>query len=1126
MLCSGCGSENHAGARFCDECSALLFLQCPACGVANRTNAKFCSECAAPLGALSSQPAEKPQPSPGPIAPAAQLDSPSVAGERRHLSVLFCDLVGSTGIAGNLDPEDWREVVTSYHHVAAESVARFGGYVAQFLGDGLLVFFGYPQAHEDDPERAVLAGLAILDAMSGLNSRIAHARCPRLAVRIGIHSGSVVVDESSGKRANVFGDVPNVASRVQTAAAPDTVVITAAVHHLVSGLFTIEDQGEQSLKGVEHPIRLYRVIRPSGARGRLAAAAAQGLTPFVGREDELRLLLNRWDQAREGEGQVMLVVGEAGIGKSRLVQRFHEQIADTPHTWVESAAASLHQNTPLYTVEDLLEQGFRWRGEQSDDERIADLEASLDAAAVKLGEAVPLIAPLMKLPVPDKYPTLRKPPDQHRKRLLATIAAWALGTARVQPLVVVIEDLHWVDPSTLEVIQLLAEQNAIAPLLLICTARPEFRAPWPLRSHHAQLTLNRLSARNTREMVGRLTTHEALPADVVEAVIERSGGVPLFVEELIRTVADTGDVKPALREIPATLRDSLMARLDRLGDAREVAQVAAVIGHEFSWELLAAIAATEDDKLAGALKRLADAGLLLEQGIPPEASYRFRHALIQDAAYQSLLRSKRQSYHRRIAQVLEERFPNTIGAQPQLLAHHYTEAGLGQTAIPHWQMAGQKAVQRSANAEAVSHLTKGLELLKALPESPERFQQELTLQLALGTPLIATKGFGSPEVGKVYARARELCRQAGEAPQLFPVLWGLWVFYTARAEHIVARELAEQCLRLAESAGEAFMLVEAHHALGVTLTALAEFAPALKHLDHVIINHDPMQPGGLSFGQDPKVVCLSQAAWALWVHGYPDEARKRNDEALALAQKLSHPYSLAAALNFGSIVHQFDQDPQATEKLAEAATKLSTEHEFAYWIPWGSVMRGSAMLLRGQLEVGITQMRQGITAFRATGAQVMVPYFLGLLAAAYGKAGHVEDALSVLAEAHKVVADTGECWWEAELCRLEGEVRLMKSAPEDSPLNDQKQAEEYFCRALDIARRQTAKSLELRAAMSLSRLWRKQGKPEEARRILADVYGWFKDGLDTADLRECKALLQARTPGESELKISRADSYS
>ncbi len=1000
-------------------------------------------------------------------------------------------------------------MVASYHNACTEAVVRFGGYVAQYLGDGLLVYFGYPQAHEDDPHRAVLAGLAILDAVAGLNQHFANQQRPKLAVRLGIHVGSVVVGESGGKGANVFGDVPNVASRVQAVAAPDSLVITAAVHRLVSGMFVVEDQGEQPFKGVENPLRLYRVVEQSGVRGRLAAAAARGLTPFIGREDELRLILHRWDQVRESEGQVILVLGEAGIGKSRLVQRFHEQIVGTPHTWVDCAAAALHQNTPFYAVVDMLHQSFRWRGEQSADERIAGLEASLELAEVKLNEAVPLIAPLLNLPVPAKYPPLAMAPEQQRKRLLATIIAWVLGTARRQPLVIAVEDLHWADPSTLEELQLLADQGARVPLLLICTARPEFHAASPLRAHHTRLGLNPLGKRDLREMVGRIAAGGELAPDTVEALVERSGGVPLFAEELTRAVLESGAAQPALCHIPATLHDSLMERLDRLGGAREVAQVASVIGYEFSWPLLSAVTSLQDEKLEAALRKLTDAELLSVQGIPPEANYRFRHALIQDTAYQSLLKSKREQYHRQIAQTLVERFADRAEAQPQLLAHHYTEANLKREAIPQWQLAGQQAVQRSANFEAVSHFSRALELLKTLPDSPEGFQQELALQLALGTPLIATKGFGSPEVGKVYARARELCQQAGPVPQLFPVLWGLWMFYTARAQHLVARELAEQCLHLAESAGDTGFLVQAHHISGVGLIATGNIAEALEHLEQAIAIYDPRQHGSHAyiFLHDPAAVSLTHLSWALWLLGYPDQALKRAAEGLALAQKLNHPYTSATADAFSAWLHQFRRNGRSVEELASAAVTISTEHDFAFYRAMGIISRGWALTQRTEVSDGIAEMRIGVDAYRVTGAEINRPAFLSLLAEACGNTEKAEEGLSLLAEAQDLADRRQERWWQAELHRLKGELILKPPGAQSSRQNDENEAEECFRQALAVAKAQQAKSLELRAAMSLSRLWLRQSKRSDARHVLEESFAFFTEGFDTPDLLEAKALL-------------------
>src|SRR5216683_1200525 len=572
MRCLKCGSDNRAERKFCASCGAPLSASCPKCGASNQPGERFCGECGTALVDAAQVTVAEATPT-----------AVSAAGERRHLTMLFCDLVGSTEIAAHLDPEEWRETVASYQRVAAEAITRFDGHVAKYLGDGVMAFFGYPESHDNDAERAARAGLAILDAIAKLSEQSGRQK---LSARVGIDSGAVVVGASAGKEADVFGDAPNIAARVQSAADPDTVMITDATYRLVSGVFGVEDRAPQQLKGIERPLQLYRVIQPSGARGRLEAAAAmRGLTPFVGREDEMRLLLNRWERVLDGEGQVALIIGEAGIGKSRLVQRFHEQIKGTPHTWVEAAAAPFFQNTPFYSIAEMLKQGLAWRGDESAEEQLALLERSLEPAGLNPAEAIPLIAPLLNLQLLGKYPPSSLSPEQQRRRLLATLVEWVLGAARVQPFVIATEDLHWADPSTLELIQLLAEQGATARLLLLYTARPEFRAEWPLRVHHTHITLNRLSVPNVREMITQVAACNALASETVDAVIERTSGVPLFVEELTRVVLESVDARLTAHQIPVTLHDSLMARLDRLGPAKEVAQVGAVIGGAFSYEL-------------------------------------------------------------------------------------------------------------------------------------------------------------------------------------------------------------------------------------------------------------------------------------------------------------------------------------------------------------------------------------------------------------------------------------------------------------------------------------------------------------------------------------------------------------
>ena len=720
MRCHNCSAENPEGAKFCSECASSILTKCPRCGANNKAGAKFCNDCGAPLNA--STPA------------AATLAPHDVAGERRHLTVLFCDLVGLTEIAGLLDPEQWREIVGEYHRAAAQAIERFGGHVAQYLGDGVMAFFGYPEAHDNDAERAARAGLAIQEAITKLNE---HPARPKLAARVGIDSGTVVVGAGADKDTDVFGDTPNIAARVQAAAEPGTVLITDAVHRLVSGLFVVEDRGTPALKGIERPVPLYRVVQPSAVRGRLeAAAAARGLTPFVGREDELRSLIHRWERTLDGEGQVALIIGEAGIGKSRLVQRFHEQIAGTPHTWVEAAAAPFFQNTPFYPIVYVLhqlvwEQSFRSldeylrelqvtgggdavSAEPPSDEQFGQLQSGLVLAGLEPAQAIPLIAPLLNLPLSPKYPPSPLSPEQQRHRLLATLVEWVLGTARLQPVVIATEDLHWADPSTLELLQLLVEQGATARLLLLYTARPEFRVPWPLRAHHTQITLNRLSSRNVRTMVEEVAAHKALHSaltdETITAVVERTGGVPLFVEELTRAVLESGDAKLTGSEIPVTLHDSLMARLDRLGPAKEVAQVGAVIGGEFSYDLLHAVHPIAEEDLQSALRKLADAEMLYVRGIAPEATYQFKHALIRDAAYGALLKSRRRNLHRLVARAIDEKFVAISETHPEVLARHWTEAGETEPAIAEWSRAGKAMETRSAFKEALESYQQALAL--------------------------------------------------------------------------------------------------------------------------------------------------------------------------------------------------------------------------------------------------------------------------------------------------------------------------------------------------------------------------------------------------------------------------------
>jgi len=1013
--------------------------------------------------------------------------------------VLFCDLVGSTAIASQLDPEEWRETVAGYHRAAAEAITRFDGHVAKYLGDGVMAYFGWPAAHDNDAERAARAGLAIFDAITRLNEQPGHAK---LSARVGIDSGTVVIGKGEGNEADVFGDAPNIAARAQAAAEPGTVAITDTSHRLVSGLFAVEDCGLLALKGIARPVRLYRVIQPSGVRGRLqAAAASHGLTPFVGREEELRLLMSRWERALDSEGQVALIIGEAGIGKSRLVQHFHEQIAGTPHTWVEADAAPFFQNTPFHPVIDMLQQSFRWHDDESPDERIARLESALEPAGLKLEEAVPLIGPLLNVPVSANYPPLLMGPDLQRKRLLATLAAWVFGTARLRPLVVVTEDLHWVDPSTFELIQLLVEQGATSPLMLIYTARPEFRPLWPLRAHHVQLTLNRLSARNVREMVAQVSALHALSDETVTTVVERTGGVPLFVEELTRSVLESGGPDVA-RDIPATLHDSLMARLDRLGSAKEVAQVAAVIGREFSYELLGAAMAADENELQQAVAKLTDAELIYAHGIPPQATYTFKHALIQDTAYEALLKSRRREMHRRVARAMTDKFPAIVERQPEVLARHWREAGEAEPAIGAWQRAGERAVERRAFREAEEHYREALEMLATLPESAAHDTRELTFQVALARVLMATRGFSAAEPAAAYARARVLAERSGETLAL-PVLNGSWASAVNRGDYYAAQTLADQLLGIAESMNSPAALVIAHNTQGQTRFFRGDIAGAWKHLAQAIdyFNAPDYQATPSSLGMN-RVGVLSFAAWATFSLGRLDTSLRLLHDMITLAQRLKNPFPLVYARMVASMIYALRREPQRALDEGDQADQLGKKLGFPLQAALSRVTGGWARATLGQPGQGLAQMREAQASLAAMGYRLLITSLLCLLSEVQAEAGAIADALASAEEG--LVTNAEELVFRPELLRLRGEIRLKAQT---SSMETLELAEADFRAAIALALQIGAKVSELRATMSLARMLAKQSKREEARAMLAEIYGWFTEGFDTADLTDAKALL-------------------
>jgi predicted ATPase/class 3 adenylate cyclase len=1113
MRCPNCQFDNPPHYKFCEQCGLSLEACCPQCGTHLRPQARFCGVCGHRLVSQEdSAPSVQETPSPA--------DRGVPKAERRQLTVLFCDLMGSTVLASQLDPEEWRAVVRAYQHTCAAVIQRYDGHIAQYLGDGLLVYFGYPQAHEDDAQRAVRAGLGIVEAVGQLNTRLGQERGVHLAVRLGCHTGLVVVGDVGGdgrQEQLALGETPNLAARLQGLATPNTLVISAATYQLLGGFFACQSQGMHLLKGFAQPLEVYQVLYESTARSRLEAAGSTGLTPLVGREPEVALLQARWAQVKDGVGQVVLLSGEAGIGKSRLVQVLMEHVATEPQAWLTPCQCSpYYQHTPLYPMLDLLERvALRFEREEAPAQKLSKLEGFLVQYGLPLAETVPLLANLLSLPLSSDYALLTLSSEQQKQQTLHALLTMLLRIAAQQPVLFVMEDLHWVDPSTLEFLSLLVDQGPTARILTLLTFRPDFSPPWTGRSHLTQVTLARLPRRQAAEMTGRVAQGKALPGEVVEQVVAKTDGVPLFVEELTKMVLESGLLQereeryeltgplPPLA-IPATLHDSLMARLDRLATVKSLAQLGATLGREFSYDLLQAVAPWDEGTLQRGLQQLIAAEFLYQQGLPPQARYRFKHALIQEAAYQSLLRSTRQQHHQRIAQVLEARFPALCETQPELVAHHYTEAGLSAQAIPYWQQAGQRAVERSANLEAVAHLTKGLELLAILPDTPERIQRELDLQLALGPALMATRGRGTPEVEHAYARARALCQQVGETPQLFSMLRGLWRFYASRGALLSARELGEQLLRVAQRVGESTHLLEAHQALGNTLFHLGEYAAARVHLEQGIALTDLVaeRAQALRHGEAPGVRCLTTAAHSLWCEGFPAQALRRSQEALTLAHALVHPYSLAHAEFYAAYLQYRRRDVPAVQAQADALLTLATAQGFPLYAGFGTFLRGWALVMQGEGEVGRAQMHQGLAAVFSTGQMLGRPRWLVMLAEAAGHAGEVEEGLRLLTEALIAFEASGLGDPLTEAYRLQGEFLLRQAVP------DAAQAEVCFQHALTVARRQQARSYELRAAMSLSRLWQQQGKRADAHALLAPVYSWFTEGFDTADLQEAKALLE------------------
>ncbi len=1080
MRCPSCDHDNRAERRFCAECGAALTAPCAACGASNEPGEKFCGGCGERLSTAAQ--------APGAPTPTPEPEAALPAGERRQLTIVFCDLVGSTPLSQQLDAEECRDVIVQYQQAAAGAVIRFGGHVAKNLGDGLLIYFGWPTAREDDPERAVRAGLAIVDAMAQLDPSPGGGDGTRLAVRIGMHTGPVVIADGG----EVFGETANVAARLQGVAAPNTVVMSAATQRLVVGIFIVEDLGPQALKGIAEPLACYRVVRPSGVRSRLDVAAGH-LTRFVGREAEVGALLGRWEQVTEGNGQNVLVVGEAGVGKSRLAWELRQRLASESHTWLECRATPYTQGTPFLPVIELVEQGLAFAPDDTSADKIAKLERGLSFLREPLADTLPVVARLLGLPVPAEYPNTDLVPDMERQRTLEILSVWNLTLGEVQPLVLLVEDLHWCDPSSLQLLGRIIEQSATAHVLFIGTARPEFASPWPARSNTTTLQLARLTKRQAREMVHALGA--ALASETVEALVARADGVPLYLEELTKTVAAPGAARSA-DAIPATLADSLMARLDRLSTAKEVAQRAAVLGREFPYALLAAIAELDEAALRQGLARLVEAEIVFVRGEPPAATYTFKHALVQEAAYESLLKRARLQLHGRVCETLGQR----ATAEPEVLAHHAERAGRIDEAIAYLTRAGEQAQGRSGHAEAVRHFERAIGLLEEQSASAERDARDVELRMALVASLIPSHGYAHPTTRAVLEQAKSVAERSGANHAWRLARLGLAQFEWTTGQHARGRALAADVLGDG-SEGAIAEIARIH--VGSAEFFLSRFTSSLRHLGAAVNAYRDTQRRGLMrvfFGTDLLLHAYAWGAWNLAKLGQLDAAAGWAEASIAHAEQANDPYHLAFAFATAAVTANLCTNDDAARQYASRAIALTDRFAFPVWGGFSHIIRGSVRVKNGD-PGGLAEIGDGVVRESQTGNRCGGTYVLFLVADAQHRLALSSDARATLDAARALSIETGECHTEAELRALDGLLALANGSP----------VPEVIARlrtALGVAREQGSLIGELNAAVAMARVLRDAGHRADARAELTPVYGKFTEGFGTPLLIEAKALLE------------------
>ena len=1050
--------------------------------------------------------------------PASRAAARSGDAERRQLTVMFCDLVGSTALSAQLDPEELSSVLGAFQKACVSAVTGFGGSVAKYMGDGALVYFGYPEAHEDDAERAVRAGLALIDTMAVMPLSVSI----RPQVRVGIATGLVVVGELIGEGGAqervAVGETLNLAARIQAVASPDSVVVPELTHRLAGAAFDYEELGQHELKGIPAARRLWRVVGESAARGRFDSRVVGGLTPLVGRAEEIALLRRRFDQANDGDGQLILLSAPAGFGKSRMIQAFREHLNDPPITCLQYFGSPFHVNSAFYPFIRQLEWAAGIVRTDSGPQKLDKLESLLEGWAEGKTEAAPLLADLLSIPFGERYPPLQLTEAVQKQRTMDVLEEQLVLLSRQNAMLVLFEDTHWIDPTSIELMNRLIRRVVDLPVMIIVTYRPEFIPPWLDLGHVTMLKLNHLGRSQVVDLIHKAAGGKALPGSIVKQIAAKSQGVPLFIEEITRAVLESGNLevdgeryvlRGSIRDfaIPATLQDSLIARLDRLGVAKDVALTASIIGREFTYELLDAVARVPQATLLEGLEQLVRSDLLGQRGAPPQSRYIFKHALIRDAAFQSVLNARRRELHSRIAEVLASRFPEIAETEPELLAHHYTQANLVDRALTYWRQAAERATARLAYIEALGHVDSAMKVVAGLPEGAERDEWELRLLVIEGPSRMALDGWDSPPAKLVYERARATAERLGRPAELFRSVWGLWMGAHSSGQHPRAHGLLQEIFSLLKQTNEPEYVVQAHHAGGSQMVAEGVPRSALMHIDQLLSKYRIDVHGNLALtygAHDPGCCSLGMRALSQMMLGHLDQVEDSLRKALDLGQRLDHKPSLSQAHMFCAETFIVLNRMKDTEAHLNIGVPLAEKYSLANYLIPGKIMQGWVLVRQGEVKTGLQQAEAALETLRSRpSARFHLPIRIGIVGLAKAAAGDLDGALLLFESALEAASTTGERWYEPELLRLKAEVLIAR------PKQGTNEAEQCLEAAIALAREQEAKFWELRAATSLARLWRDQGKRQQASDLLAPIYSWFTEGFDTLDLKQAKALLNA-----------------